>query len=454
MNMCGNEELRQTKSSTHALTTQNIDRQLSQPSDTFSFGMGETELLRYISAHLKNDKKVTLQGKDNLTIKIIGKEKLSWEKLIAYGETFIREYNSEAYKELFPNYPNLQEIADETKHTLDAILLEKLQNSEHDYFHLAIPEFLEDDKFSFTYSDYDKKNNRIYSHLDIEQLADAVRLDKLSVKKLKSVNVFAYSPEENRILSYKKWKLYDCIVGEIELPSPSGNICYILSNGNWRQVDADFYDSVNTFIENTLTTKSLPREYCDIDISIDEKSQNREEVFNNTYCQLNPNTVKFDQAKLRIGQSAKDKEFCDILEFHHEQPMEIIHVKKHGGSSALNYLFSQARFYCDAFLRDDVFLREIRSHISASNSSVKAEMLHHIKEAQSDVNGKDYAVGLWTLYDNKKPAPSKSDLPLMAKYELKLAYEQLRNTFNYSEVYLSMVPVEMTKYTKDFKKPT
>jgi hypothetical protein len=99
MNMCGNEELRQTKSSIHALNTQHIDRQLSIPSDTFSFGLNETEFLHYISAHLESDKKVTLQGKNNLTIKVPGDNKLSWDKLIDYGKTFIEEYAGKKYKE-------------------------------------------------------------------------------------------------------------------------------------------------------------------------------------------------------------------------------------------------------------------------------------------------------------------------------------------------------------------
>lgn len=448
MNMCGNEELRQTKSSTHAITTQNIDRQLSQPSDSFSFGMSEVELLQYISAHLKDNKKVTLQGKDSLTVKVIGEDKLSWERLIAYAKLFIEEYDSEGYKSQFPNYPNLQDIPKEKSDELDAKLIEKLMATEHDLVHLAIPEFLEDDKYSFSYTNYPKSANKIFSHIDIEHLANISKLDELSIKKLKTIKIYAYSPEEDRILSYKKWKFYDCLVGEIEID----NECFILSSGAWRKVDSDFYNLVNTFIDDTLSIKSIPEKFQNIDISVDNKCQNREEVFNSVYCEKNEQALKFDQAKLKVGQGAKNKEFCDILEYRGNEPMDIIHVKKHGGSNALNYLFSQARFYCDAFLRDEVFLTEIRDHIQSSDCSVKVKMLEHVKEKQSQVYGNDYRVGLWVLFDNKKEIPSKTNLPLMAKYELKIAYEQLRNVFKYSEVYLSMVPVKMTKYIKVVKK--
>ena len=447
MNMCGNEELRQTKSSTHAITTQNIDRQLSQPSDSFSFGMSEVELLRYISAHLKDNKKVTLQGKDSITIKVIGEDKLSWERLVEYGRTFIKEYDSDNYKSQFPNYPNLEDIPKETADELDATLVENLKAAQHDLIHLAIPEFLEDDKYSFSYTNYPKSANNIVSHIDVEHLAGITKLAELDIKKLKQIKIFAYSPEEDRILSYQRWKFYDCLVGEIEI----GGKCYILSGGVWRKVDADFYNIVNEFIEKTLPVKSLANDFNNIDISVDDKCQNREEVFNRTYCEKNQSALLFDQAKLKVGQGAKDKEFCDILEFKETGPMEIIHVKKHGGSNALNYLFSQARFYCDAFLRDEIFLAEIRNHIQKSECAFKDQMLEHVKEKQSEVYGNEYSVGLWVLYDGKKEPPSKLKLPLMAKYELKIAYEQLRNVFKYAEVYLSMVPVNMTNYTKSFK---
>jgi uncharacterized protein (TIGR04141 family) len=49
MNMCGNEEIRQTRSQSHVITPTQIDRQVGKPSDTFVFGLSEAEDLRYIS---------------------------------------------------------------------------------------------------------------------------------------------------------------------------------------------------------------------------------------------------------------------------------------------------------------------------------------------------------------------------------------------------------------------
>ncbi|KQC06301.1 MAG: hypothetical protein APR62_08080 [Smithella sp. SDB] len=444
MNMCGNKELRQTKSSTHALTTQHIDRQLSKPSDAFSFGLNETELLKYISAHLESNKNVTLQGKDNLTIKIVGDNKLSWDKLIDYGKTFIEEYNSEKYKNLFPNYPNLQNVTKEQAEKLDLVLIQKLMNENYDRIHLAIPEFIADDQFSFTYSNYPKRENSIFPHLDILHLKSekVLNFDNLNIEGLKNKNVYAYSHEEDRIIGYRKWGLYACIVAEIELQGEY----FVLSGGIWRKVDDDFYHAVTDFIDNVLQESHVLECYQNIDISDIARKQNREEVFSKKYCELNENALLFDQTKLRIGQGPKNKEFCDIFEYMNGGPINIIHIKKYSGSSSINYLFSQARFYCEFFLSDETFLSEIRAYIDSSEHPKKNDFLDYVKEQRADVTGKDYAVRLWILYDRSKQAPRKADLPLMAKYELKMTYERLRNILKYSDISLSMIPVKIVNF--------
>lgn len=106
MNLCGNEAIRQTKTQSTTTTTTHIDRQVAKPSDTFVLGLSEAEDLSYISAHLKGNTRVTLQGRDSLTYKIIGEGKLSWDRLVAECHTFIAMYDSKAYVHLFSNYLN------------------------------------------------------------------------------------------------------------------------------------------------------------------------------------------------------------------------------------------------------------------------------------------------------------------------------------------------------------
>ena len=449
MNMCGNEDLRQTKSSVRSFATQNISRQLSLPSDTSVFGLSDTEFLKYISGHVDGDRKISLQGKDNLTLKIIGEEKLNWPRLVEYCKQFLIEYGKDTYKTLFPNYLNLQEVSDEEKSILDKILIGKIKDSDFDNIHLSIPEFIADDEFSFTYSNYENRENNIYSYLDIEQISNVYKnLKSISVDKLIKKFIYAYSSVDDQILEHKKWSIYSCLVSEIEHNSEH----FILTEGRWQKVDNDFYKQVNSFIEKKLNVEKIPNQFKNIDIADGGLKQNREEIFNEKYCAKNENSIKFDKAKLKISQSEKNKEFCDILEHSDAAPMNIIHVKQYGNASSINYLFSQAKFYCEFFLTDLVFLEEIRNYIGNSGNKSAPKFLDFVKEEINDVKGSDYQVSLWLLFDNKKAPPTASDLPLMAKYELKLTCERLMTVNKYKAVSISFIPVKKTKFKTAKKK--
>ncbi|GGZ01238.1 DUF6119 family protein [Shewanella fodinae] len=445
MNLCGNSDVRQAKSSIHSYTTQVIDRQQSKPSDTFDFGMSDVELLRFISAHLQDDKNVTLQGKDCLTLKVIGEDKLSWKRLISFIDEFYLSYQSDSYKDLFPNYPNLSPVDETVVEELNNQLINDLVTRNLSKIHIAIPEFISDDQYSFTYTNSTKKENKIFSHVRVEDIYTQVfkRPEDITIKSLNNRKIFAYSHDDDRILNHLKWCIYDCLVSEIIF----NNEYFILSLGEWRKVDNDFYQSVEKFIANDLLELDIADEFKNFDISCSKDMQNREERFNDIYCQTNENAIEFDQAKLKIGKAKKDKEFCDILEKSGNE-VHIIQVKKHSGCSSVSYLFAQTRFYCEFFLTDEVFLQEIRQYIEQQPKSCKQAFLDHIKPNTEEVVGSDYCVKMWLLYDQSKAKPDKNDLPLMAKYELKLTYEKLRKTLKFKQVSLSMVPVKMVNFTR------
>lgn len=398
MNMCGNEEIRQTKSQSNAITTTFIDRQVARPSDSFSFGLSEAEDLRYISAHMKGEKNITLQGRNNLTVKVLGDEKLNWSRLISRCKKFLQEYHGKAYLDLFPNYKNFRPASDEEIKELDEVLITQLQAGDFKKIQLCIPEFMSDDDYSFSYSDNAKRDNIVHSFLETDQLKDIFQLKKLSVKDLENRKIFAYSHAENRILSYKKWPVYNCLVFECQL---AGSY-FILTDGRWSQVDKEFYNTVVGFIDHTLKEEPCEDIFKDINIFDIKSGKNQESIFNNRVCDIRPSNIKFDRAKLRIGTGRKDKEFCDILDMQDDDKVRIIHCKPYSGASSINYLFSQAKFYGEAFLNDDIFLGEIRNYIDNSGNPKKQSYLDYIKPNVEDLSGHDYRICLWLLYDKKE----------------------------------------------------
>ncbi|MBY5868779.1 DUF6119 family protein [Rhizobium leguminosarum] len=448
MNLCGNEEIRQTKSQSNTITTTHIDRQVAQPSDAFVFGLSEAEDLKYISAHVKGNKSITLQGRDSLTIKIVGEDKLTWDKLINQCDLFLRAYASTDYAALFPNYKNFKPATSEEIKSLDAILMNKLRSKDFEKLRLSIPEFISDDEFSFSYTNYPAKENIIYSHIDVSQLSNAVVLDEIDVEKLKAKKIYAYSSEDDRIIHNKRWAIYDCLVFEHEL----GGKYFILSDGRWVEVDDDFYKSIKNFIENRLHVEEPEKEFLSIAIGDDKVMKNKEAIFNEEVIKIRSSAVLFDRAKLRIGKGRKDKEFCDILDINDAGAIRIINCKPLKEASSINYLFSQAKFYCEAFLHDESFLADIRDHIAKSGSARTGDYLSRISDNIENIKGQDYVVCLWLLYDEReKSLPNHTKIPLIAQYELKLMHDHLRKTCKFSDIILRFIPVKMSGFSKKVK---
>lgn len=368
MNMCGNEEIRQTKSSSNAITPTQIDRQVSQPVDTFTFGLSEAEDLKYISGHLKGKSNVTLQGKNSLTMKLIGKSKLTWPSLISQCRDFRLNYGKKDYIELFPNYRNFRLAEKHEEDLLDQELIRVIKAGEFDKLRLSIPEFISEDDFGFTYSNHPTKENIYYAYLDTKQLAEALAIDKVTIQSLHSKHIYAYSPINDEIQPNKTWSVYDCLVFEHKLH----NKYFILNEGRWSEVAAEFYNSIADFIENVLHEEPFEKPYGGIDISDVKAKKNLEKIFNARVCEIRPSSILFDRAQLKIGNGPKNKEFCDILDLQDNGTIRIINCKPYKGASSINYLFSQAKFYCESFLTDPTFLADIRGHIKKSKSPKKA----------------------------------------------------------------------------------
>jgi len=447
MNMCGNEEIRQTKSHSNSITPTHIDRQVSKPSDAFTFGLSEAEDLRYISAHLKGQNNVTLQGRDNLTLKVIGKDRLTWDGLIGRCKQFLKGFRSKDYAKLFPNYRNFRAASELEIAALDTKLIAALKAKRFDEVRLAIPEFISEDEFSFSYSNYPKNENILYAFLDSSQLEEQLDLSKVSIDKLQNRRIYAYSALEDRILSHRRWSVYNCLTFEQKL----GKRYFILNDGRWLEVDTEFYASIVTFMTETLHEEPYEVAYKDIDISDHQAKMNRENIFNAEVCKRRPTCILFDLAKLRIGTGLKNKEFCDILDLKDDDTIRIINCKPHKEASSINYLFSQSKFYCDAFLHDDTFLKEIRAHIGASTSPTKAKYLAAIPDKTEELNGRDFTLCLWLLYDPRYETPSKKSIPLISQYELKLMHDHLRKICKLRDIILRFVPVRRTNYKTSHK---
>ncbi|KZL04051.1 MULTISPECIES: DUF6119 family protein [unclassified Pseudovibrio] len=449
MNMCGNEEIRQTRSQSNTVIPTQIDRQVGRPSDTFVFGLSEAEDLRYISAHIKGEEKVTLQGRSNLTVKVNGGSKFNWEDLVNRCNLFYEAYNGEDYLELFPNYRNLREASKREIEALNDKLILALQESRCEKMQLGIPEFVAEDTFSFTYTNYPRRENIVYSYLDICHLFEIFNIEDVNISKLRSRRVYLFSADEDRVLSYKNWRIFNCLTYELELDGKY----FVLTDGRWLEVERDFYQSIMEFAQSDLCIEPCEPAFAGIDISDVDRRQNREDIFNQKVCEIRPEAILFDKAQLKIGAGRANKEFCDVLDFKDDRTVRIIHCKKYKDSTAASSLFSQAFLYSSAFVQDPVFLNDIREYISESDHPFSDQYLSYIDSDIASHNGAKYDICLWFLYDRRHEAPAPENIPLMALYELKLMHDHLRNSLKFKAVILRFIPVQRVHFSKPIDPP-
>lgn len=174
----------------------------------------------------------------------------------------------------------------------------------------------------------------------------------------------------------KNWSVYDCIYGEIEINDTN----YILSHGEWFEVNRDKYSRITAKIDSILdATFVLPDAVKNSSkaaiATAEARRQNpkdtisKENLFNRELCS-HLNGQLFDEAAKQITLYETKFEVCDVLI---PQESKFIHVKYNSGASALSHLFNQgfvsAKSYAE--LKDD-YVANVNAHITDQNQHIQA----------------------------------------------------------------------------------
>lgn len=192
----------------------------------------------------------------------------------------------------------------------------------------------------------------------------------------------------------KNWSVYDCIYGEIEINGTN----YILSHGEWFEVNRDKYSRITTKIDGILdTTFVLPDEVKNLSKAAVAAAQaqrqnpkdkvNKENLFNRELCS-HLNGQFFDEAIKQITIYESKFEVCDVLI---PQERKFIHVKYNYGASALSHLFNQGFVSGKSYgeYKDD-YVVNVNAHIADQNQQIPANnqgaIIHYliINDKQKD----------------------------------------------------------------------
>lgn len=429
MNICDQNNLKKVNTTTHSSISTLTDRQASKGASLDIFDIDdEKEFFRSISGLTYKDYPYikSFSGKNSITINIKNDSSIDNDELIDILLSLDEAYLLDAYKEKFPTYGRLDYVSDSDEiEKLDKIVFNKLKNRDFLGIHLA-PDMIESDELShYTYEDPDSvKELMCYDTLGIEELLEQHGKfnKKSSIDTLKKWRIYSVSTSNES----SSMKAYNCLNCEVEY---SGST-YILNSGIWRIINSDFKSSIEDYINKNIKPKDdnyLPNDIsirCVVNENGTNKVKYKEEVYNSHVASNCDDIYLFDKSKINIA-GKNHYEICDLL----HSKKELIHVKViKSGTSSLSHLFVQAKFYTDAFIKDDATRLSMRNFVSNNNNEEnenkdKDKYLKIIPELRKDLHAPSYSVILCILtFDKNKKL---ENLPFMVRYELAKTHKYL-----------------------------
>ncbi|NNN10047.1 MAG: TIGR04141 family sporadically distributed protein [Acidimicrobiaceae bacterium] len=178
-----------------------------------------------------------------------------------------------------------------------------------------------------------------------EGVGTSNRLSTLTSTSLRSSRILAIDGSGSA--SYQ-WSVWKCLVGEIELNGET----FVLDEGDFFRVQDDYVEELNRFIDN------LPEAAIKFPSSTPNK---HEGDYNAEFADSSDDLFLLDKRLVSIRSKTTPIEICDVL----TRNRELIHVKRHLGSSDLSHLFSQGMVSAELIQSSPEFRKMVSKKINS-----------------------------------------------------------------------------------------
>ncbi|PSV49863.1 TIGR04141 family sporadically distributed protein [Photobacterium indicum] len=289
---------------------------------------------------------------------------------------------------------NIRRIKDpELNEDLDIELVKRIKANNLSKIWLAEPEIVDYEKIDGYTFDSTIKSAR-YQFLSLDRLISwlANGSKAYTIDNIKNSSI--YCRDLNHEI-YTSWSAYRCLNAEVDL---LGKL-YILRNGIWYKLDANFVSTIDLEISKIpKTTFQLP-----------DFNHANEGDYNEYVCKSDVSFSLMDKKMIPLGNGKSTVEFCDLI----KDSTHLIHVKKYTGSSTLSHLFSQGLVAAEAFRKSEKFRDEL---------NLKLPKKLKLADTTIEPNPANYEI-VYAIYADKQ---LPDELPFFSKITLKNAYQNLR----------------------------
>jgi len=239
---------------------------------------------------------------------------------------------------------------------VEAEVVRKIHDDDIGNLDLAPPEIVDWERVDSFHYPFERRTERAgpVTHPDL-RLSDLVRLlqqrgklEEAGIAFLRRHHIEAVDSGDRMV---HRWTIWRSLVGEMEL---RGRI-FILDEGEVFEVQADYLAELDQFIdrlpEAAVALPSTP-------ISTTEQEYNHAAA-------SAADLLLLDRRLVRIRSRTTPIEVCDLL----SRDGELIHVKRHLGSSDLSHLFAQGAISAELLQMNVEFRSSVRSLIRDSAGS-------------------------------------------------------------------------------------
>jgi len=319
---------------------------------------------------------------------------------------------SEAYAKFkLDDYQEHFGWVDHIRYVRDDSLREKLDAELVAALHAAIVAGTSDDLHLAAPAVYDPEEFGDVRYLGFRSKADHPQIDILDY--LADLKTRGCSPDLEAITErhwlaevrdddsvQKRWKLYDCIVFEVE----HGGTRYVLSGGKWYAVAKSLVDEVTAFF-GAMPKTALPS----------AKPGENEADYNERVAKEAGDLACLDRQLIRPTGATSDIEACDFF----SKKRQFIHVKDEAASSRLSHLFSQGLVSAMAFRTDKPFRAKFRAKLEG----ISADHAALLPGDEDEPDPKDFEV----VFAVMRSPTSKGEmrLPFFSLVTLRQAARQI-----------------------------
>ena len=331
-------------------------------------------------------------GKDALTLSV----RVDLPALKDFLAESVERFESVEYKNDFGWIDQVAEVRDpKIIESLNARLIESIKKKEFETTWMAVPEIVDWEiigGFEFSGSDRVEPHDDVFIGDFLDTLSPGV---EITTDLLKKESVCAISAEDDNIR--EQWSVYSCLYSEQR--DEVRKKTFLLSNGKWYEIAADFAEEVNSdFVEFRDKSRGVAFAECDGE---KEGEYNERVARDSDYCLM-------DKKMIMHGGGYGKVEFCDLL----TKDKKIIHVKHYAGSSVLSHLFSQGLVSGELFLRDKKFREKVNTELSTG---------FKLADAKVKPKPSDYEIIFAIISSSSKPL----EIPFFSKVSLRNAKNRL-----------------------------